>query len=368
MFTWQHCSPIGLDMGPCSLKAAQLRRTSAGWELKDLLLLEFSSNHDGKENADPEEIALQLKTLIKDSSLSGRAVVSAMPSAQLDIIPIKISWEEKDDFEEALIKEARAYLSYDIEDAVIDYLPLKEKSSDQDTNRACKTLLISAKREDVEAHLALLKRVKLKPVAIDIRASALARLFRYVHGKGNTNRLVVNMDNACTSLTIMGSQEILLDRNIPWGRDSLVNCLTQHLELDKEKSGELLGRIRLTSHQGAGGTNRNAVQGDTNRLEETISEIISPELERFVQEIERVFIYFSSEMRGAVLDEISLTGRCSTIRDLDLFLQERTEVPTQFFDPLNDLGLNQADLPDKPLNGHGPLFGVALGLALRGIQ
>ncbi len=365
MFRRSQWSPIGLQIGPDAIRMVQLKRTSRGWAVRNVLDEGIPTAQDGDDSAHAQEIVQAIKDARGRLGFSGKTVVSAMPCDKLDIIPMSVSAREDEDFEAALVREAGAYLSYDIGEAVIDYLPVAPEPADgAKTPAARKTLLVAARREEVDAHLALLRAAGLKPLAIDSCASALARVFRFADGGEEIHRLVVNMNEQSTSLVVLCATSVFVDRRIPWGRGDLVNRLTESLKLETARAGDLLCRTGLHS-----GEEKN--EGDSrpaDRMLETVVEIVAPELERLATEIEKVLVYFFSEMRGVQIDELCLVGLGGAVRNLDRHLEGKIGVPAAVFDPMESLGLERSKAVAESIDGWGPSLAVALGLALRGVD
>jgi len=167
-------SAIGLEIGATSIKMAQLKRKATGWAISDMLVKEINLSNEENGESRSDAIADIIKECMQESSFSGRSVVSIMPGDQLDILPVKLSLSGDESVEDAILDKARAHLSYDVENAVIDYIPVEDGEDGPENGLPTRSLLISARREDVDYHLSILKKAKLKPLALDISACAAA--------------------------------------------------------------------------------------------------------------------------------------------------------------------------------------------------
>ena len=360
-------SPIGIEMGSTSIKMAQLKKTARGWAVRDTLIkeMDLSTNENGESRMDA--LVNIIKECMKESSFSGRSVVSVMPGHQLDILPVKLSLSGDESVEDAIVEKARAHLSYDVENAVIDYIPVEDGKTVPEKGRPARYLLISARREDVDNHLSILKMARLKPVALDISACALARVIRFSRTEKDNNVLVINAGSQHTSLTLVWKNNILLDRTILWGRENLIESLMNRLKLNRQKAERLLSRNG--QHRGHSEEPEQENEHLTHRSKpsEVVYEIVTNQVEKLSIEIEKVLQYFSSEMRGAVIDVLYLMGTSSTIQDLDAYLGKKTGISIQHFNPADMLNMGK-NAVSKDTNGYGALFGVPVGLAMRGIR
>ena len=74
-----HCTPIGIDISRRSIKAAQLRRTSSGWQVKAAAVL---PRREPGAAVDPEESRWILATLSRQGFSGARATLAA-PSEKI---------------------------------------------------------------------------------------------------------------------------------------------------------------------------------------------------------------------------------------------------------------------------------------------
>jgi type IV pilus assembly protein PilM len=356
-------SAIGLDIGATSIKMVQLKKIATGWGISDMLVKEINLPKDENGESSSDAVANIIKDCMKESSFSGKSVVSAMPGYQVDILPVKFSLSGDESMEDAILEKARAHLSYDVENAVIDYIPVEDAETGQEKDHPIRSILISARREDVDNHLSILKRVKLKPVALDISACALARVIKFSRNEKDNNVLVINAGELHTTLTLLWKNNILLDRTIPWGRENLIESLMNRLKLNRQKADGILRRNGHHPAQSEDPEHNNERHAHSSIASEVINEIVANQLEKLSTEIDKVLQYFSSEMRGAEMDVLYIMGVASTIKGLGTYLEKRTGISTKDFNPLHSLQAGASEVPDDN-NDYGSLFGVALGLAM----
>jgi type IV pilus assembly protein PilM len=359
-------SAIGLEIGATSIKMAQLQRTATGWAISDMIVKEIKDSQNENGDSRIDAIVKSINECMQESSFSGRSVVSIMPGDQLDIVPVKLSLSGDASVEDAILERARAHLSYDVENAVIDYIPVEDGEDGSENSLPTRSLLISARREDVDNHLSILKRANLKPLALDISACALARLIRFSRAEKDKNVLVINAGERHTTLTLLWKHNILLDRNILWGRDNLIESLMNRLKLNREKAEGLLSRHGLHPGQSEVPDQENERHSHASKASEVVYEIVANQLEQLSAEIEKVLQYFSSEMRGAEMDVLYIMGSASTIKDLDTYLGKRTGISTKQFNPVATLNMGEREVSNGR-NEFGAVCGVPVGLAMRGI-
>ena len=91
-----------------------------------------------------------------------------------------------------------------------------------------------------------------------------------------------------------------------------------------------------------------------------IYEALSHSIEDLASEISRSLSFYLERVPDAALSRIYLTGGGSLLKNLDVFLTSRLGAPTAILNPLQLL-----PVADQSEISTGPLYTVALGLALR---
>jgi Tfp pilus assembly PilM family ATPase len=91
-----------------------------------------------------------------------------------------------------------------------------------------------------------------------------------------------------------------------------------------------------------------------------VYEALSNSIEDLAGEISRSLSFYLERVPDAALSRIYLTGGGALLKNLDVFLTGRLGAPTSVLNPLQLLPVSaQSEMPN------GPLYTVALGLALR---
>jgi len=89
---------------------------------------------------------------------------------------------------------------------------------------------------------------------------------------------------------------------------------------------------------------------------------LAPALEELASEIARSLSFYLERVPDAALSRVYLTGGGALLKNIDVYLTGRLGAPTSLFNPLQSLPVSA---PASPITTQGPLYTVALGLALR---
>ena len=111
--------PIAIDMSGGNIYAAQFKKTHNGPVIKGLAYVEGPWEIE-ESSDDVNELEKGLKELLKDSRFSGKRVLLHLPSCNISSFPIHIQVEDSETLEEALFRESKEYISFPLEETIID--------------------------------------------------------------------------------------------------------------------------------------------------------------------------------------------------------------------------------------------------------
>jgi type IV pilus assembly protein PilM len=96
-----------------------------------------------------------------------------------------------------------------------------------------------------------------------------------------------------------------------------------------------------------------------------VSSILQPLLDELVAEVRRSLEYYGSRYPDAGVRRITLIGGGAKFTNIDALFTQSLGIPTTVGNPLSRLQLRASQLPPGYAEQNGPVFAVALGLAMR---
>src|SRR3989338_469496 len=294
-------SPIGIDIGTRSVNIVQLAASSNGLYIQDADIMMLPDDNLSEGTIVPDV----LTKILKQDNFRGKEVVTRMPPSLVSIIPVKISLRENETVEQAILRESKEYIPYPIEEAVIDYLPVSSVAGGSDESK--KILLIFTKRSDVVNYLNIFKRVGFKVKAIDIGPNAINRAIKKFKDPSEKRILVVNIGDVNSFSTILWDDMVLIDRKMGWGENNVIEKIVSNLDMDINDARKVMYRygIDWSSTPRVFIDDTMGVMPDED-IPAHIYEIVAPGLEDLNKEIEKMLIYCTSEMKGAMIRESEL--------------------------------------------------------------
>jgi type IV pilus assembly protein PilM len=356
--------PIGIDIGKNNIYAAQLKENRQGLMIRGLVHREYQNDKGGILEAKDVLIPL-LRDVVKDKRLKGKRVVVHFPSEYILSFPLSFQLGKAETIEAAIMRSSKQYLTFPLEEAIIDYPSLTSVSGDE--GNRYRASVVAARKDQITDYLSILNAAGLTVEVVDFGVSSLLRFHNYPQQTIEHSIILCNIGYSQSLLSIVTKDSILVQRSVARGIRTVLKNLQANLELsaDSDEAKVLLKKYGLFYEDCLDCLvpEDKTAPDDMRDMYRAIYQIINPHIEQLVHEFHRVIGYARSEQQDAVLEGIYIYGPGTFIRHLDRYLEKRLNIPANLINPLNKVGLSEdASLSDLSEVGS---FGLALGLAMR---
>ncbi|MBN2564822.1 MAG: pilus assembly protein PilM, partial [Candidatus Eisenbacteria bacterium] len=308
---------------------------------------------------DRRSFARSLSSFLRAQGYRGKRAVVALPSPMFDMASLTVAAGSGDPMADVRAG-VQTHLSYPVDEAVIDYMPLHSSSGGGAARQD--VLVVAARRAVVESLLELLRLAGLHVVAVDVPPAALGRLTRLLRGDGNAGpTAVVDVGATQTTAVIAEADMLMCCRRNPLGGSHFTAAIQKALEVSEDEAEQIKRQYVVGMY-----TEDTADEETHRRVHTILRDVLRPTLEQFAAEFQRLLRYFSTRSKGRQVVQTLLVGGGSQMASLRIAVSEITQVPA--------ITLGSPDQPEHPaFELHGCLptlpvacFGVASGLALRG--
>ena len=211
--------PVGVDMSHDSVTMAQLVDNGHGIDLISCICKKCPP-YIKPGSVDWQKWAIdKIRGVTSSGQFKSREVIAALPPAELYLDHIRVPKIEakgntkdvKASEEVAVISKIKQKLPFKSDDAMIRYIPAEEDNA----------LVIAAKREIIDRHLAIYERAGLSIKSIGVWPIAMARSYTRFFGRrqADVKAVVCLLDIGpnCTNVVICRYENVLFARSIPLG-------------------------------------------------------------------------------------------------------------------------------------------------------
>jgi len=347
---------IGLDIGSCSIKLADLAHQQGKLVPLKLKLQEIDSR---KDNQDGQLDAL--KNVFRDINTKEAKINVVINCSQSCTKISVIPFMPKSEILQALKWEMRNFISFPIDQAVLDYEILREIA--EGGVKKLKVAVACCPQETANRYLDLLSRAGIKPSLFTQHSFALKNVITSLCSKENETVAFLDIGYTFSELVIFQNRELVFSRKLPVAGQDFTQEMTQALVSDR-------GKTELTLEEAESIKKKHGIlsSDDSKIIEDKITgaqliSLLRPNLEKLVTEIERSFAYYREKEQGAPVELLLLLGGGSNLKNLTKNLSESLRIPVQLGNPLVAFPSSGPPLlSDEPETAH--CFASALGAAL----
>ena len=242
------------------------------------------------------------------------------------------------DVDSEIIKMVAKRVDGDIDDYVVDYLPVRSNPTNEEHMAAVSVV----SKDKVMSLLQTLNHCGLEVDALDIAPAALRRLVGTLYSEsGSDNVLLINAGTERSFLTIISGRRLLFYQAIDFGENNngIGNSIQPFAKLN----------------------NRTEISG-------TLAEILKPCFLELIEEINRVLIFTASETHGTPLSRVCLLGSIAHWEGVESLLMSLMNIDisadsTDFW----KVFIDENDHTTISWSTLFPELAIATGLALRGL-
>jgi len=333
-------SIVGCDLGRGAVKLVQLAPKAGGWKVVHAELHELSPEMRDDE-AWPSAQAIQMA--LQRRWLAGESVAVSLQSRPAVVRHIDVPPIPTHELREALRWEAKKATSLGLEEVFVDYLAGAVVKGPE---RKMPITMVVAERAAVDGEFRRYQQAGLPVKAMDINPLAFYhaahRLGRDQTGSGCV--ALVDIGAGRMDINIAKQGTLRFTRSIPMGGATLTQSLVTRFGIDCTQA-EAIKRE----------------QGLTGKAK--ILEVLGPEVDRLVVEIQRSVDYYRAQSHDGTLERVLLAGGTPLMPGFVEHVSSFFDAKVVLFNPFEEMDCGAVG-PD--LERVAPRYASSVGLALRG--
>lgn len=270
---------------------------------------------------------------LRANKIKTKNAVVSIESSEMIKREMVVTKVPDEDMVSMLTYEVKQYLPIDTDNYVIQY---KELPTNEVLEAGKINVLMGAVPKDmVESHLNLVEACGLKPIAFDMHSNALEKLVKWMREADiyteNKTYAFIDFGHKLIDISIFENGEYKFNRLIRMGGNDFDRVLMHHLDLNQVAAEKRKMKTSVSALQKAMESGKLETYFTGN--ESVKIDVIKDTLHFFdesVEEISKVFKYYTSRTSDNRIDQVVLYGGTSRFKDIDSLIQERLEIPTQW--------------------------------------
>jgi type IV pilus assembly protein PilM len=337
-------SLIGLDIGSSSVKAVELKRTKAGYELVSFGIEPLAQDTvvDGAI-MDAPSVAEKISSIFEGHKIKPKDVATAVSGHSVIVkrVPMPVMTEEE--LYDRVQAEASQHIPFDIADVNLSHQLLEATENQMDV------LLVAVKKDKILNHTNVLSLAGKNPVVVDIDAFALQNCFE-VNYEPDPAQVValLNIGASVMNINIVRGLTPLFTRDVSVGGNQYTDALQKELDLSFEDAE----RVKM------GGSVAGVTEEQRSAILRSVSDIL-------ILEIQKTFDFFRATASGENIRRICVSGGTARVPGLLDLLREEFAMPVEELYPFRKIVISPGRHDESALREMAPRLTIAVGLALR---
>ncbi len=380
---------VGLDIGGSAVRVAQLRRVGSALELERFAQVPLFP--EGDRPTDPDQVRAAriqaVKNALAAAHVTAKTCVSSVSGESVIVRYLRLPEMPEAELKKALQWEAEEYIPFRLDEVNIDSTILGKPEGEADR---LDVLLVSAKKDMINDHLAIIRQAGLTPRIIDVDSFAYLNCYEANYGQGAPEECValLNIGADITGISMYHRGVSRFSRDIPIGGETMTAAVRSHLrcsyaEAEQLKikegadppsesksetgttgsfSGSLMDTIRGSVEQMTGG----AISKEP-AAAPSVGRALSGVVRDLVAEVRRSIEFFENQMRGLTVSRMVLGGGSAALKNLKEHFERDLSLPCEVMDPLRKVRPSGRNYNPAVLESTRQGLGVVVGLGLRGV-
>ena len=282
-------------------------------------VLIFETPEDSFEDGnikDAGAIAQAIRQQLTSRGINNKNAIFTLSSTKIVNREVLIPFVKENKIRGIINANSSEYFPVNIEDYVVSHSIL-ETVTDDEGNKQLRILAVAAPRHMVSAYYDLASMAGLTVVDMDYIGNAMLQLIK-TQTTANTTTMVIQLGSEASVLNIVQGDNLLLQRTVPYGTNSVVNVVMDDKGVDATTAMTLLQNERIIT-----------VDFDDNEATGAFRYLIN--------NIGRVMDFYSSRNPDKPIEDVFLTGDGALIKGIDGLFKIQLNVQTRIMDNLYNI-------------------------------
>lgn len=348
---------LGVDVGTSSIKIVELsggRKKSLEnyGEVKTQVLYQkpFRTFERGILFLSSQAIARAILAILEEAKIKTKKAIFSIPDFSSFFTNFTLPQMAQEELEAAIKYEARQHIPLPLSQVTLDWQIIQEESFEKE-EKGVKILLVAVPNEIISQYQEIAALSKLELQALEAEVFGLLRSLVRDEKKVV---LMVDIGARSTTCSVIDNKILKISHSFDTSGSELTASLARSLSIDYKTAKEIKQKYGLVPCP-------EFFPEDPLKLRK----ILLPLIDLILSEIEKISKTFSQK-EGKKIEKLILAGGVALLPGLKEYFSHSLNLEVQYANPFLDLDFNP--ILEKTLEEMGPSFGVAVGMALRGLE
>lgn len=338
---------IGLDIGSQTIKLVQLTSKRGKWHLQycGVRSLPWRGSQEDGENCEMA-IVEAIRELVREGCLHQEQVACSMRGPSVMIKTIQVPLMTESELVEHLGWEMDQYIPSNVKDIHWDF-HIADGGNLETAEGLMSVLLVAVKKETVQKRVGLIRRSGLNPVVVDVDTIALSNMYAFNYRDSDQKKiLLIHVSPSGVDMNVISEGVPVFMREIEVGEERLRNLM------------EPRGKNLLIEKPVI----------DVADSSDCSDSVLKAVLRDISKEVKKTIEYCCDVVPSLQIQKLFLGGGYARVPSLAETIEAEVNLPLEFIDPLRKINVPSNFEGRESIQNFDLFGGVAIGLALRGVD
>ncbi|HHE76899.1 MAG TPA: type IV pilus assembly protein PilM [Candidatus Parcubacteria bacterium] len=352
---------LGIDIGTSFIRVVEIERRKSEYRLGNYGYLGddqpflASNGKNMLSLSDSKTVAETIKAILEKTGIKTKDVNFSIPDFNSFFTSFDLPVMDKKEIAGAIKYQVRPFVLLPLEELDLDWLIIEGQPS----KTPLKVLVVAIPKEIIVQYQKIAELVGLDLRFLESEVFSLARAVINNDKFGDNKKVVGLVDIGSWSTTCSVIEKGVLKNSYSFNiaGNELTKVIDKALNVNYNKAEELKKKYGLLSADSA--------RDGENLPPDTFPKILTPLTDSILREIKRVFRDFY-RLEGKEIEKVVLSGGTALMPGLKEYFADNLQKEVVIANPFSNLSYPK---PLEPvLRELGPIYGVAVGLALKGLE
>ena len=313
---------LGLDIGTTGMRAVEVSWQSGTPVVERWGALDFEDDVSDWSTANISDMSGQLRALVAECGFRTKMVAHSVSGKA--VVPQYFNFPQlmPEDVSDAVQIEVESTLPFESEETLVSYILFPAQRIDPGKART-HGMAIAAGNAFVERRLEMIRDAGLEPFCVEADATACANAYIVTQDilKRRGTTAILNVGQRDTNLVLVGDENTLLMRDMPWGGSALSRAIAEHLSVS-EAEARRLKELHWRKDPAA------------KALDECLEDVLQENAGDLLMRLRDTMRYWVGEHLVPAVERVFLTGGGSQVRGLAELLSNSLAVGVEHAAPV----------------------------------
>ena len=337
---------VGLDIGSSAVKAVELKRNGASYELLNIGIEPLGQDTvvDGSI-MDALSVSFAIEKIFNENRIKIRNVATSVSGHSVIVKRVTVNATTDEDVYTAIHEDAQQHIPFDMAEVNLSYQALGPSANGSGTD----VMLVAVKREKILNHTNVLSQAGKIPTVVDYDGFAVYNSFELNYDiPSDQMGALLNIGASIMNIVIGRDGNPLFTRDVSVGGNQYTDTLQKELDLSFEDAERLKQGFEVSN-----------ISPDQKLPHlRSVTEIL-------MLEIQKTFDFFRQTTSTENIQHIYISGGTAKIEGLMDQLKAEFNIPVEIINPFHRVTVDPKKFDTTYLDEIAPRMSVAVGLALR---